>query len=104
VRCASVRRSGQPRESLPFRPNEARFVHGVLEPHGQDQGNHSVVVVALPPEHEVLVLVVRGMTNGEIAAHLFLSAGTVKTHEKRIFAVILAYEVGLVRPGESAAE
>src|SRR5450830_1650491 len=64
-------------------------------------------------EHEVLVLVARGMTNGEIAAHLFLSTGTVKTHVKRIFAklglhdrtqaVILAYEVGLVRPGESAA-
>jgi len=43
-------------------------------------------VVALPPEHEVLVLVARGMTNGEIAAHLFLSVGTVKTHVKRIFA------------------
>ncbi len=65
-------------------------------------------------EREVLVLVARGMTNGDIAAHLFLSEGTVKTHVKRIFAklglhdrtqaVILAYEVGLVRPGESAAE
>ena len=65
-------------------------------------------------EHEVFILVARGMTNGEIAAHLFLSEGTVKTHVKRIFsklaihdrtqAVILAYEVGLVRPGEAAAE
>ena len=65
-------------------------------------------------EHEVLVLVARGMTNGDIAAHLFLSEGTVKTHVKRIFAklglhdrtqaVILAYEVGLVRPGETPAE
>lgn len=65
-------------------------------------------------EHGVLVLVARGMTNGEIAAHLFLSEGTVKTHVKRIFAklglhdrtqaVILAYEVGLVRPGDSPAE
>lgn len=63
-------------------------------------------------EREVLVLVSRGMTNGEIAAHLYLSEGTVKTHVKRIFAklnlhdrtqaVILAYEVGLVRPGETA--
>ena len=53
-------------------------------------------------EREVLVLVARGMTNGDIAAHLFLSEGTVKTHVKRIFAklglhdrtqaVILAYE------------
>ena len=50
------------------------------------------------------MLVARGMTNGDIAAHLFLSEGTVKTHVKRIFsklglhdrtqAVILAYEVG----------
>jgi DNA-binding NarL/FixJ family response regulator len=65
-------------------------------------------------EREVLVLVARGMTNGDIAAHLFLSEGTVKTHVKRIFAklglhdrtqaVILAYEVGLVRPGETPAE
>ena len=65
-------------------------------------------------EREVLVLVARGMTNGDIAAHLFLSEGTVKTHVKRIFAklglhdrtqaVILAYEVGLVRAGESPAE
>ncbi len=65
-------------------------------------------------EREVLVLMARGMTNGDVAAHLFLSEGTVKTHVKRIFsklglhdrtqAVILAYEVGLVRPGESPAE
>ena len=64
-------------------------------------------------EREVLVLVARGMSNGDIAAHLFLSEGTVKTHVKRIFAklalhdrsqaVILAYEVGLVRPGEAEA-
>ena len=61
-------------------------------------------------EREVLVLVARGMSNHDIAEHLYLSEGTVKTHVKRIFAklnlhdraqaVILAYEVGLVRPGE----
>lgn len=61
-------------------------------------------------EREVLVLVARGLTNGEIAGQLFLSEGTVKTHVKRIFAklalhdraqaVIIAYEAGLVRPGE----
>jgi DNA-binding NarL/FixJ family response regulator len=63
-----------------------------------------------PRELEVLGLVARGMTNGEIATQLYLSEGTVKTHIKRIFAklalhdrtqaVILAYEVGLVRPGD----
>jgi DNA-binding NarL/FixJ family response regulator len=67
-----------------------------------------------PRESEVLELVAHGMTNGDIATRLFLSEGTVKTHVKRIFAklglhdrtqaVILAYEVGLVRPGEGLAD
>ncbi len=63
-------------------------------------------------EHEVLLLVGRGLSNQEIAQHLFLSEGTVKTHVKHVFAklamrdraqaVILAYESGLIEPGSSA--
>jgi DNA-binding NarL/FixJ family response regulator len=61
-------------------------------------------------EHEVLVLIARGLSNDEIAAELVVSPATVKTHVNRVIAklggpsraqlVVLAYETGLVRPGE----
>ncbi|MER6140987.1 response regulator transcription factor [Streptomyces sparsogenes] len=64
-------------------------------------------------EREVLTLIGRGLSNGELARTLTLSEATVKTHVARIFAklalrdraqaVVLAYETGLVSPGGSAA-
>ncbi|MFB6821854.1 response regulator [Streptomyces virginiae] len=59
-------------------------------------------------EREVLTLVGRGRSNGEIAEELFITAATAKSHVSRLFTklaardrvqlVIMAYEMGLVSP------
>ncbi|MEU6228518.1 response regulator transcription factor [Streptomyces sp. NPDC047042] len=73
---------------------------------------HRDLAALTPREREVLTLMGRGLSNSELARELTLSEATVKTHVARIFAkltlrdraqaVVLAYETGLVSPGESA--
>ena len=64
-------------------------------------------------EREVMALIAAGLSNEEVAGRLYLSPLTAKTHASRIMTklgardraqvVVLAYETGLVTPGQHQA-
>ncbi|MFJ5262097.1 response regulator [Streptomyces sp. NPDC088387] len=83
------------------------YAHQVLAPADAPGPDDPRLQTLSDREREVLVAVARGLTNSEIAEHLFLTESTVKKHvgrvvakigaRDRIHAVIMAYDVGLVR-------
>ncbi len=87
-----------------------RLLNRFLGASGGQLRDAAVLDVLTEREREVLLLIAQGLSNTEIARKLFLSEATVKTHVGRVLskldlrdrvqAVVLAYETGLVRPGE----
>ena len=88
-----------------------RLLDRFLGAAGGELRDAAMLDVLTEREREVLLLIAQGLSNTEIARRLFLSEATVKTHVGRVLskldlrdrvqAVVLAYETGLVRPGEA---
>lgn len=86
----------------------------IAEVAGRNSRSGPAVSAVLDPlterEREVLGLVAAGLTNDEIAGRLYVSPLTAKTHVSRILTklgardrtqlVVMAYESGVVRPGD----
>jgi DNA-binding NarL/FixJ family response regulator len=93
-----------------FAPSVTRRLIAEFSRHNPDRPAPADLRDLTAREREVLRLVARGLSNAEIAQALQIVEQTAKTHVSRVFgklglrdraqAVVLAYEAGLVVPGE----
>ena len=87
------------------------YVTGLQAPAPATGAGRPLPVALTSREQEILLLIAAGWTNHEIAGHLFISPLTCKSHVSRILTkleardriqlVVLAYESGLVVPGQA---
>ncbi|MER5515260.1 response regulator transcription factor [Streptomyces sp. NPDC002763] len=87
-----------------------RLVERFARAGGDSSTRHRDLGHLTPRELDVLRLLAQGLSNAELAARLHLSEATVKTHVSRLLgklslrdraqAVVVAYETGLVTPGD----
>jgi DNA-binding NarL/FixJ family response regulator len=93
-------------------PSVTRRLVAEFASRARDVGDARDLDVLTEREREVVALVGAGLSNDEIAARLFVSSATAKTHVSRAMIklgardraqlVVVAYETGLVRPRWSA--
>ncbi|GAA1145387.1 response regulator [Ornithinicoccus hortensis] len=106
VRAVRVVAAG---ESLLAPSITRRLIEEVTRRRPAQQGSSAALAQLTGREREVLELIATGMSNAEIAGHLFVAEQTVKTHVGKVLAklslrdraqaVVFAYENGVVTPG-----